>query len=299
MLNKLNTYDSIVLFTHTRPDMDALGSQMGLKSLLEENFPQKQIYAVGETNKYNFNYELDDISDETIKQSLVIVLDSGSTHLISDQRFELGDFVIKFDHHINRSPYGDLVYVDEQSESTCGMVVAFALEHNLTISKKAAELLYAGMVTDSGRFLYNSVSNKTFKYASVLIDTGIDIESIYSKIYVQSLTFKKLQGYVLSNFIVDGNIAYIIYEEGMIKKYNTNLAELKSGTVNQMANIDGITVWATFTKYEDKIFLELRGSIDCLDIALKHGGGGHLRACGATLSSETEIMEVIEEMKQL
>ncbi len=299
MLNKIKEYDSVVLFTHTRPDMDALGSQMGLKSLLKDNFPKKDIYAVGEKNKYDFNYELDDISDEMIKKSLVIVLDSGSTHLISDQRFSFGDFVIKFDHHINRTPYGDLVIVNEQSESTCGMVVDFALENSLHISKKAAEFLFAGLVTDSGRFLYNSVTNNTFKNASVLIDTSINTESIYSKIYVQSLMFKKLQGYVLSNFIVDGSIAYIIYDEDIINRFNTSLAELKSGTVNQMSNIEGIDVWATFTKHEGKIFLELRGKVDCLDIALKHGGGGHLRACGATLSSEAEILEVLEEMKLL
>lgn len=299
IIEKIKEYESIVLLTHTRPDMDALGSQMGMKYILEKNFPNKRIYALGETNKFQFNYELDTLTDEAIASSLVIVLDSGSTHLISEPRFELGDYVIKFDHHINKTPYGDLVYVNEQAESTCGMVTDFAIEHSLAIDQKAAELLYAGLVTDSGRFLYSNVNDKTFQYASTLLNTGIDIESIYSRIYLTSLHFKKLQGYVLSNFIVEDSIAYIKYTEDTIQKFNTNLAELKSGTVNQMANIEGVKTWATFTEFEGKVFLELRGSVDCLDIALKHGGGGHLRACGATLKDWNEVDEVIKEMKQL
>lgn len=298
MLSKIKQYSSIVLFTHTRPDMDALGSQLGLKSILKQNFPEKRIYAVGERNKFDFNYDLDEISDEIIKDSLIIVLDSGGAHLISDSRYSSGDYIVKFDHHINKSPYGDLVIVDESAESTCGMVTEFAISNNLEISIKAAELLYAGLVTDSGRFLYSNVTTKTFSMASHLINIGIDIESIYKRIYVQSLSFKKLQGFVLSNFIVDGSIAYIIYNEEVLKEYNTNLAELKSGTVNQMANIEGIKVWATFTEFEGKVFLELRGRVDCLDIAIKYGGGGHLRACGATIT-KSEINQVIEEMKQL
>jgi len=299
ILEKIKQYNSIVLLTHKRPDMDALGSQMGLKYILSENFPQKAIYALGETNKFAFNYELDNLDTETLNKSLIIVLDSGSEHLISEKRFNDGDFLIKFDHHINKTPYGDICYVDESSESTCGMVVEFAKTFDLKVSKKAAELLYAGLVTDSGRFLYSNVSETTFKHASLLIETGINIENIYSRIYKQSLHFKKLQGYVLSNFIVDGNIAYIKYTEDIMTKFNTNLGELKSGTVNQMANIDGIDFWATFTECKGDIYLELRGSIDCLEVAVAHGGGGHLRACGATLSSWDEVDEVIKEMKQL
>lgn len=299
ILEKIKEYDSIVILTHKRPDMDALGSQMGLKWILEENFPKKQIYASGEVNKFRFDYELDDVTNKTIKESLIIVLDSGSEHLISDQRHNDGSFLIKFDHHINNSPYGDICYVDESFESTCGMVTEFASSLTLIIPTKAAELLYAGMVTDSGRFLYSSVTPKTFALASLLINQGINIESIYNRIYKQSLKFKKLQGYVLSNFIAEDGIAYIKYDSSVMEKFNVTLAELKSGTVNQMANIEGIDVWATFTEHEDNIFLELRGSIDCLDIAVNHGGGGHKRACGATLKSWDEVEEVIKEMKEL
>lgn len=299
ILNKIKDFETIILLTHKRPDMDALGSQMGLKWILEENFPRKQILASGEVNKYNFTYELDEIQDNQFKDALVIVLDSGSEHLISDQRQHEGEFLIKFDHHINSSPYGDICYVDESFESTCGLVTEFASSLSLQIPTKAAELLYAGMVTDSGRFLYSSVTPKTFELANVLINTGIHLESIYQRIYKQSLKFKKLQGYVLSNFVAEDGIAYIKYNENIMNEFNVSLAELKSGTVNQMSNIEGINVWATFTEFEGDIYLELRGSIDCLDIAIKHGGGGHKRACGATLKSWDEVQEVIMEMKEL
>lgn len=279
--------------------MDALGSQMGMKLLLKENFPKKQIYTSGEVNSFNFKYELDELTDDEFKDSLVIVLDSGSEHLIYDQRFITGDFLIKFDHHINNSPYGDICYVDETKESCAGMVTEFAIKNDLVITKDAAFFLFAGIVADSGRFLYSNVSEFTFKAASLLISKGIDLEELYSELYKTDLRFKKLQGYVLSNFIAEGNVAYIKYNESTAKKFNSTFVELKSGTVNLMSNIENINVWATFTEHDDSIFLELRGSIDCLDIAIKHGGGGHLRACGATLKSWDEVDEVIKEMKAL
>lgn len=299
ILEKLIEYDKIILITHKRPDMDALGSQMGMKYILKENFPTKQIYASGEVNKYDFNYELDILADSEFKDALVIVLDSGSEHLIYDQRYDTGEFLIKFDHHINNSPYGDICYVDESKESCAGMVVEFAIKTDLKISKIAAKFLYTGLVTDSGRFLYSNVNEFTFKAASLLIGTGIDISAIYDEIYKTTVSFKKLQGYVLSNFTHNGNAAYMKYSKGTIEKFNTTLGELKSGTVNLMSNLEGINVWATFTEYEDKIFLELRGSVDCLDIAVKYGGGGHLRACGATLSSWKQVDEVIKDMLEL
>ncbi len=299
ILNKILEYDKIIIITHKRPDMDALGSQMGMKLLLNENFPKKQIYASGEVNRFNFNYKLDNLTDDQFKDALIIVLDSGSEHLIYDQRYNTGDYLIKFDHHINNSPYGDICYVDESKESCAGMVTEFAIKNELLITKDAAFFLFAGIVTDSGRFMYSNVNEFTFEAASLLISKGINLEELYSELYKTDLRFKKLQGYVLSNFIAEQNVAYIKYDEATAKKFDTNFVELKSGTVNLMSNIENINVWATFTEHEDSIFLELRGSIDCLEIAIKHGGGGHLRACGATLESWDEVDEVIKEMKAL
>ena len=86
----IEAYDTIVIHRHTKPDGDALGSQFGLKGILEENFPDKRIYAVGDDpGRFSFlvDGEMDEIPSEVCSSALSIILDTSSSNLISDQRF--------------------------------------------------------------------------------------------------------------------------------------------------------------------------------------------------------------------
>ena len=102
ILHKIKEYDTIIIHRHMRPDPDALGSQVGLKKLLQVNFPEKKIKVAGKTEPtLAWLAKMDDVSDDDYKHALVIVCDTANTARIDDERYNKGDFLIKIDHHPN------------------------------------------------------------------------------------------------------------------------------------------------------------------------------------------------------
>lgn len=139
ILEKINHYDTIILHRHMNPDPDAIGSQVGLKEIIQTNFPDKRVLATG----YNeptlaWMASMDTVTDEDYAGALVIVCDTANTPRIDDKRYTSGDFLIKIDHHPNDDAYGDLLWVDTDSSSTSELITLFALEQELEISPEAA-----------------------------------------------------------------------------------------------------------------------------------------------------------------
>lgn len=298
IIREIETANKIIILTHVYPDMDAIGSQFGLKGLIKDNFPEKTVLTSGERNKYQIPYELDDLSDEEFKDALVISTDTGNVERISDQRFDKGYKLIKIDHHNLTQSYGDIEYVDTSKISTCSILTTMAMENRLRVSKETATYLFSGLITDSGRFLYNRVDSDTFKEAAFLAECGVDLDSTYKMLYVSTLRSKRLSGHVLTNFTVEDGVAYMKFPKSFTEKHEGGLTELKSGTINLMANLDEAPVWATFTEYQEKIFVELRGRIPVIDIAVKFGGGGHELACGTAVDSWEKVDMIINELKE-
>ena len=186
IINLIEKFDTIILHRHFRPDGDAMGSQIGLKNLLIQNYPSKKIYVVGDDAKFFSFMEdslMDEIPDETYENALAIILDCGAAHLISDDRFSKAAATARMDHHIFTHPIADEEVVDTSFESCCGVVTALALEAGWEITPLAAKSLYTGMVTDSGRFRYDGTTARTFRLAAALMDTGFDPLSIFRPLY--------------------------------------------------------------------------------------------------------------------
>lgn len=96
ILAEIKTYDRIIIHRHQRPDPDALGSQVGLAEILRATFPQKEIYQVGETVEgLRFLAEMQIVDDQVYEEALVIVTDTANAPRISDDRFKLGEKLIK------------------------------------------------------------------------------------------------------------------------------------------------------------------------------------------------------------
>ena len=115
-------HDTIILHRHRRPDGDALGSQIGLKHLLMENFPDKKVYMVGDEAGYLSFMEdsvMDTIPDSTYEGALAMVLDCGAKALVSDDRYTLAARTIRIDHHIFCGRFCDLEVIDSDYESCC------------------------------------------------------------------------------------------------------------------------------------------------------------------------------------
>ena len=103
ILQAIQAYDVIVIHRHTSPDGDAMGSQIGLKAIILDNYPQKRVYIVGdEPKRFSFmdGAVMDEVDDATYENALAIVLDSGASSLIADERWKTAQKTVRFDHHI-------------------------------------------------------------------------------------------------------------------------------------------------------------------------------------------------------
>ena len=115
IIEEIKRHDTIILHRHSHPDGDALGSQIGLRKLIEDNFPDKTVYTVGDpAGRYAFmdGSQMDEIPDELYRNACAIVLDSATKELVSDKRFELAAVTARIDHHIYCETFTDLEVVD-------------------------------------------------------------------------------------------------------------------------------------------------------------------------------------------
>src|SRR3954471_11751143 len=230
ILETIKQYNSIIIHRHVRPDPDAYGSQGGLAELLRASFPEKFIYTVGkEEESLNFMRRLDEISDDTYKEALVIVCDTANQARIDDKRYSLGDKLIKIDHHPNEDPYGDLLWVDTSASSCSEMIYEFYLNgkaKGLRMNDEAARLLYAGIVGDTGRFLFPSTTEKTLGYAGELIHYNFSRTELFDKMYELDTNIIKLNGYILQNFEFQKNgVASVRLTKELLQEYNAKPAE--------------------------------------------------------------------------
>ncbi|XFA98351.1 bifunctional oligoribonuclease/PAP phosphatase NrnA [Candidatus Izemoplasma sp. B36] len=304
ILEKIKEYKRIIIHKHIRPDGDCYGSGFGLKEIIKESFPEKEVYVVGEVAEYvKFIGEVDTIPDEYFKGALSICVDTASASRVADQRFNLADYVIKIDHHIPVEDYGDFQYVDTTRAAASQIILEFYLRYKdeLKFNMKAAEALYTGIVTDTGRFKYRSVTADTFKAVAFLVDFGLDFTQILSKLDIKSENLMKLQGYVLQNFQKTPNgVAYIKMKPEILEKFGVSLEEGTS-LVNELSTLDDCPVWMLFAEYEENFVRgRLRSREPAIDkLANKYNGGGHKLACGANLGDWDTVELLLKDADEL
>ncbi len=305
MYNKIKEliekYDRIIIHRHSSPDGDAIGSQVGLKHIIKENYPEKEVYAVGDASKrYGFieDSATDIIPDEYYNGALAFVLDTSAISLISDDRYKTVDAIVKMDHHIFTEKYADLELIDTSFESCCGLIGMFAMQAGLKLNQTAAKALYTGMITDSGRFRYDSTSSQTFRVASFLMEQKFNTNDIYSNLYADELPFIQLRAkFVLKITLTDAPVSYIYTTLEEAKSYGADTFTISRGMVNTMGDIKGIDIWVNFTETENGVLCELRSSkYNINPIAVKYGGGGHQKASGATVKDRAEAMAMLEDL---
>ena len=308
MYNKIKEliekYDRIIIHRHSSPDGDAIGSQVGLKHIIKENYPEKEVYTVGDASKrYSFieDSTTDIIPDEYYKGALAFVLDTSAISLISDDRYKTADAIVKMDHHIFTEKYADLELIDTSFESCCGLIGMFAMQAGLKLNQTAAKALYTGMITDSGRFRYDSTSSQTFKVASFLMEQKFNTNDIYANLYADELPFIQLRAkFVLKITLTDAPVSYIYTTLEEAKSYGADTFTISRGMVNTMGDIKGIDIWVNFTETENGVLCELRSSkYNINPVAVKYGGGGHQKASGATVKDRAEAMAMLEDLKAL
>lgn len=298
IFDKIVAYQTIIIHMHMRPDGDCYGAGFGLKHILQESFPEKKIYVVGETADYvKFVGDVDSIPNETYQGALSIVVDTASRDRVADQRYALGEYVIKIDHHLPVDHYGDYQYVDITRPATSQIILEFYLEFApiLKLNMAAAKALYTGIVTDTGRFRFRSVTSDTFKAVAHLLDFGLDFTEVLMTLDVKSENLMRLQGYVLQNFQkTQHGVAYIELRPETIEQFGVSLEEATS-LVNELAALADCPVWMLFAEYENQIVrARLRSKGPAInELAAKFQGGGHPMACGANVGSWEEVANLL------
>jgi hypothetical protein len=284
-----------------KPDPDALGSQVGLKALLTHHFPEKTIKVVGYNEPtLTWMAEMDTVQDSDYHEALAIICDTANRPRIDDKRYEQAAFTIKIDHHPNDDIYGDLSWVDTSSSSASEMIALFAQENQLALSSEAARLLYAGIVGDTGRFLYPSTSARTFRIAGQLREVDFDFAGLSRQMDTMSFKIAKLQGYVYDHLEVDENgAARVLLTQDILEKYKVTDAET-AAIVGAPGRIDTVKAWAIFVEQADGHFrVRMRSKITPInEIAKRHDGGGHPLASGANSYNLEENEQIYKELKE-
>ncbi len=304
VLKAIKDHETIIIHRHSRPDGDALGSQIGLKEAIKATYPRKKVFAVGDRlDRYSFIGEMDIIEDWLYKDALVFILDTSETFMISDDRYKMGKYVIKIDHHIYKESYGDIAIVDTEYESCAGLVADIIFKMKLKVTENVAKALYIGLVTDSGRFRYESTTSRTFLTAAKLLETKFNMTEVYSNLYSDDLEMVRLRAnFVLRFQLTKNNVAYIKTTKADLKEMGIDFYSVSRTMVNTMAGIKGIEIWVNFTEDEENnvVVAEIRSSkYNINTVATKYGGGGHRGASGASLKSFEEADLMLEDLDKL
>ena len=284
---EIKKYNTIVIARHIGPDPDALGAQFALKELIQNKFSDKNVYAIGSSpTKFKFFGNLNkmeeiDIDDNT----LLIVLDTPDIKRIEGiDKIDIFKHIIKIDHHPTIDKYESMSLIDETSSSTCQLILEFIFKNHLSITKSIAEKIYMGIVSDTGRFMHDYTTIKTFELVTKLLKkSNIDFTTLYSPLYLRPLSEIKFQGFIFENIeLTENGVGYIKITDDILKEYGVDAASA-GNIISELNFVNEIKIWIFLT--EDKKNNQIRANIRSRgpiinEIASKYGGGGHKYAAG-------------------
>ena len=302
ILKQIKKANTIIIARHVGPDPDALGSSLGLKQLIIDNFPNKKVYCIGSpAAKFRYLGELDKLP-ENIDDALLIVTDTPDHKRVDGIDPRKINNSIKIDHHPYVETMCQLEWIDDKASSASQMILELAFQTNLKLTKEAGEKLYIGLIADTNRFMFSYTNSKTFDIVSRLLkETNIDITKIYNELYLRPYKEIKFQGYMSMNYqITENKVGYLIIHDETLKKYNVDAAT-PGNMINSFNHINEMLVWVTATEDKDlgtyRVSIRSRGPI-INEVAANHGGGGHMYASGTRLKNEEEIMSLIKDLDE-
>ncbi len=305
IIKKIQEYDKISLFFHERPDFDALGSCFALREFIYDNFKNKTVKIIGldtlpslyGSTLFKFEPKLNSVSNEFIASSLGIISDTANTARVYSRKNTLCKETIRVDHHPQVEVFADFEWIDPMIPAACEMWGTIFLESKLKLSSQCAKYLYAGIITDTGRFLHNNTLPSTYELTSKLISTGFRRSEVHDSIYLRDATQIEFTNFLMKRLKIEKRVAYFVIPKGAHKKFNIFP---QFSMVHLLSDIKDVDAWTTL--YFDDQTLSWKGSIRSRDIQINHiaaefNGGGHKYAAGFTLENEKVFYKVIERLQ--
>ena len=301
---KIKKAKNIVIVHHIGPDPDALGSTFGLKDIILNTFPKKNVYVVGSSaTKFRYLGIPDKFEDSMYEDSLLIACDTPDLKRVDGVIPSKFSDSIKIDHHPFIDKYCELEWIDSSASSASQMVIELTYNTRLKMCKSAAEKLYVGLVSDTERFLHSYTTTKTFDLVSKLIkDTKLDFTSLYPPLYLRPIKDMKFQGYIMNNLtITENGLGYIKITDDILQEYGVD-APTSGNLINNFSYINEMIAWAFFT--EDKNNGFIRGNIRSRgpiinEVLAPFNGGGHALAAGVKPANFDVADEIIQELDRV
>ena len=298
--------DSIVIFGHIYPDGDCYGSQIGLRELLKLNYPYKKVYAVGTGIRRFYSYlgKMDVVEDDVIKESLAILVDGNDCSRMEDQRVAQCLEWAKIDHHVDNGTFTQgPSLVDEEANSTCDILCGLVQKYNWKIDELAANAMFLGILTDTGRFQFVQNYAQTFERAAFLVTNGANPKILNRLMSVVDEKMVRANGYILTHYKKTANgVTYIALNEEELKQLKM-APRIISYFVNLIGNIKGYPIWAAFVEYPDhSMRVEFRSNGPSVQpYALTLGGGGHRLAAGASVKeyNQENINKIVNDLDEM
>lgn len=312
--SRLKKANNILVATHIYPDVDALGSQLGLGAILESLGKKVVLYSEERAPElYNFlpgEDRLDPTPPDPSEFDCAVALDCGDSKRLGRAMESILSIhpLVVIDHHMGHDGFGDLNWVDATRAATGEMVYDLAAALQTPISHETAYNIYAAIVSDTGSFKYSSTTADTFRIAQELVALGVKPAKVAGKLF-DNFTVNRMQllKEVLATleFFGDGQIAIIHVTDDMYERTGTSQPDTET-FVNYPRSLTPVKV-AVFIKETKKgvlsVSMRSKGKdCDVAGVAQKFGGGGHRNAAGFKHgSSEITVMRdmVIRELLPL
>jgi len=307
VLAELRSRERFLLTAHEGPDGDALGSLLGMHHLLGQLGKDSVMFMAAKEFPLPVEYRflpLEEVFHEApadMADRTVVYLDCGNVDRVPVDFLSNGaNFRINIDHHHDNTLFGDLNLLDTKASSTAEIVYELAVALGAEITPQIASALYVGLITDTGKFMYENTNAHTHRIAAELIDAGVPVDETYRRLY-EHVPLEKLR---LLSRALDGIQRYC--DDMLVVAYITDAdyeasgagEEMTEGIIDHLRSIEGTKVAALVRDLGDrgraarKVSLRSSGGeMDVSAMARKHGGGGHKRAAG--FSTDLEMSELI------
>jgi bifunctional oligoribonuclease and PAP phosphatase NrnA len=312
VLERIRSDTRFVLATHESVDGDALGSLLGMQGLLSALGKDSLMFMAASElplpEEYRW-FALDDliqVPPPDIAERTVVFLDCGNIDRNSAEVLRDGAHLLNVDHHHDNTHFGTLDYV--VPGASCTAEIIWDLMHGLGVAPTpaVAEALYVGLVTDTGRFMYENTGPRAHQMAAELITAGVDVQGVYRRLY-EDLPYAKIA--LLGRALDQARR----YDAGELALASLSAEDFHSadaqdsyseGIIDHLRAVKGTKVAALVRELtaqdrrgERKVSLRATGDeVDVSVIARAQGGGGHRRAAGFTTTLEPD--ELVEFLRR-
>ena len=311
LLHEIATTDKFLLTTHERPDGDAVGSLAAMQQVLTALGKDSLAFVAADEFPLPYEYRfirLEGLVTEPpgdLCERVLVFLDCGNIDRTRAEDLKHEDHrILNIDHHHDNTRFGTVNHVDPRASCTAEMVWDLMQGLGVPVSLDIAEALYVGLVTDTGRFMYENTGPRAHEMAAQLLADGVDAHAIYRRLY-EGVPQGKLE------LLARGLSHVERYDGGLLTVTHLTLEDYRStgadesyseGVVDHLRSVEGTAVAGLvrdlLTDEAPRRKVSLRATDDRVDvsvIARSLGGGGHRRAAG--FSTDLDFPELVEVLR--